>query len=463
MANVPEGLIRPNDIRGVYGQELTDEVAYLLGKSFGTFFRQNNQIKVSLGRDNRLSGETIAKQIIKGLVETGCEVTDFGLSLSPLIYFSWYGYDFNASIMITASHNPAKYNGFKCSLNKVPFSEQDLKKIKEIYEKESFVFGKGSQTVSDVWPDYEKYVCQSIKLAKKLKVVIDCGNGTAGLFAPKLLEKLGCEVLTVFCESDGSFPNHQPYPQKFELYTKLVETIKENKADIGLSFDGDGDRLGVFDEKGNYIVGDYLSMLFVQDILAKSANKKICMNVTTTLSLIDFIRSLGGEFFFTKTGYPFVTAKMKEVEAIWGGEISGHFFFKDRFLGFDDALYAGVRILEILSQSNQALSQMTQNLPHYLETREFRLELPNGLDKFETVDKIKQKIITDYPQAEMLDIDGLRFSLGDAWGLIRASLTEPLITGRAEGKNETDLNQIKTIIKNNLQAFGIALDWSQYQ
>lgn len=463
MVSVPPDIFRQYDIRGIYGQELTDEIAKIIGKAAGTFFQDHGQKTVTVGRDNRISGENIFKNLTQGLLETGCDVVDIGITISPLIYFAWYEHDANATILITASHNPAQYNGFKCSLNKKPLVGEDYQKIKEICSSGIFLQGSGSESKKDVWPAYQEKIKSSIKLNQELRVGVDCGNGTAGLFAPEILKKLGCEVTLVFCESDGRFPHHQPYPQKTEFYGELIKKIKEEKLDIGLSFDGDGDRLGVFDNLGNFVEADRLAMIFVENICRQFPQAKITMNTSTSLSVIDYIKSCGGEFFFSRTGYPNVTAKMNEIGAIFGGEISGHFFFKDKYFGFDDALYSAFRILEILAYSEKSFSEIISLLPRYFETREFRVEIPPNQDKFGIVEKIKEEIKTGFPEAEILDIDGIRFSFNDGWGLIRASNTEHFLTGRAEAKNPQKLEKIKEIIKEKLNKYGVDLNWEKYK
>jgi phosphomannomutase/phosphoglucomutase len=265
-------------------------------------------------------------------------------------------------------------------------------------------------------------------------------------------------VAPIFCESDGRFPNHDPYPQKVELYGELIKTVKEGQ-EAGLTFDGDGDRLGVYDEKGNFVENDRLAMIFAEDICRKFPHPKIVMNVSTSLSVIDHIQKCGGETILWKTGYPFITSKMNEVGAIFGGEISGHFFFKDRYFGFDDALYAACRILELVSLSKEPLSAMVARLPRYYETREMRIDLPENLDKFAITQKIAGEIKAEYPESQMLDFDGLRFMFKDGWGLIRPSNTEPVIGVRAEAKTEERLSEIKKLIQNKLEANSVSFYW----
>jgi len=457
--SISRDIFRTYDIRGIYGEELTGETAKIIGKASGTYFLQNQLRSVVVGMDNRVSSPLVFEAFCKGLLEVGCDVLDAGLSQSPLIYYSWYGFDANAAVMVTASHNPSQYNGFKISMNKKPLSGDDYQKIYQICLRDKFVEGTGQRQKIDLWSKYKEEIKKNIKLQKKLKVVVDCGNGGAAAFAPELLKELGCEVIPIYCELDGRFPNHDPYPQKVEYYTELIKTIKEQGADIGLSFDGDGDRLGVYDEKGNFVENDRLAMIFTEDICLKHPHPKIVMNISTSLSVIEHIENCGGNLILWKTGYPNITEKMREEEAIFGGEISGHFFFRDRYFGYDDALYASFRALEIISASNESFSSLIEKLPKYFETRETRVEVPEGKDKFAITKKIAEEIKKEHPEARIYDFDGIRFDFGDAWGLIRPSNTEPVIGTRAEAKSASGLEEVKNLIKDKLKKYEVNLSW----
>ena len=459
MTNIPADIFRTYDIRGIYGSDLTDEVINVVGKGVGTYFLNHGVKKVIVGRDNRINSPKTAEIFIQSLLETGCDVIDIGVCLTPMVYFSWYHLDANAAVMITASHNPAKYNGFKVSKNKKPLAGDDYQEILKICQKGEFSAGSGMKEEVSVWEAYKKSIKKNISLGREMKVVVDCGNGTASLFAPEILRELGCEVIALFSESDGSFPNHEPYPQKVELYGELIKTIKEKGADLGLSFDGDGDRLGVYDEKGNFVENDRLAMIFAQDICRKNPNSKVVMNVSTSLSVIEHIENCGGKLILWKTGYPFITEKMNELGAVFGGEISGHFFFKDRYFGFDDALYAGFRALEIASQDQRSFSEIISDLPKYYETREIRVKLPEDKDKFAVAGKIAEEIKKEYPESKILDFDGIRFVFNDGWGLIRPSNTEPVIGTRAEAKTPQRLEEIKGLIQKKLKDNGVELNW----
>ncbi|HUW24753.1 MAG TPA: phosphomannomutase/phosphoglucomutase [Patescibacteria group bacterium] len=456
---IPTKIFRTYDIRGIFEEDLTEEVVAVIGRAIGTYFINQNLKRIIVGHDNRVSSPKIKDILIKNLLETGVDVVDLDTALTPFVYFSWHELDANATIMITASHNPVKYNGFKISRNKKPLVGEDYQEIMGICQKGQFAKGEGHLTQVNLWPAYKEAIKKAIRITRPLKVAVDCGNGTASLFAPEILRELGNEVATIFCESDGRFPHHDPYPQKIELYEELIKTLKAKNASLGLAFDGDADRLGVYDEKGNFVENDRLAMIFAEDICRKHPHPKIVMNVSTSLSVIEYIQKCGGEVILWKTGYPFIAEKMNEVGAIFGGEISGHFFFKDRYFGYDDALYAACRILEIVSLSQEPLSAIVARLPRYYETREMRIELSEDQDKFAIARKVATEIETEFPESQMLDIDGLKFIFADGWGLIRPSNTEPIISVRAEAKTPERLTEIKQLIQRKLEENSVSFSW----
>jgi len=442
------------DIRGIYFDQWNREDAFLLGQAFGTFFQKNKVNTVFLGHDNRLSSPEINQEVGNGLLKTGCQVIDLGTIIVPMIYFSWHHFDANATLMITASHNPPQYNGIKSSiLKKVIFADQ-LQKIKEITLKKNFIKGAGKKEKKDIVAPYIKLLKEKIHLQKPLKIVIDTGNGTAGLFTAKIFKNAGCHVTSLFAKSDGSFPNHQPYPQKSEFYQKLKNQLQNSQYDLGLAFDGDGDRIGIYDANGNFIENDVIAAIFAKDICQKHPGAKIVLNVSATLAVLETIRKYGGQPILWHTGYPFITQKMKEIDAVFGGEISGHFFFRDRYYGFDDAIYSALRLLEIIA-SGKSLNQLIADIPHYYQIPEFRIPVPQNIDKYQLAQKIGQDIKKSHPEVEILNIDGARFSFENSWGLVRPSNTEPLLSGRAEGKTKKELDKIRKIINQKLEKFGI--------
>ena len=442
------------DIRGIYPDQWDKKDAFLLGQAFGTFFQRNNVNTVFLGRDNRLSSPVINQEVCKGLLKTGCQVIDLGTIIVPMIYFSWRHFDANATLMVTASHNPPQYNGLKSSIRKKVIFADQLQKIKEIALKKDFLKGTGKKEKKDIVAPYIQSLKEKVDLQKPLKIIIDTGNGTAGIFTAKIFKNAGCQVTSLFAEPDGSFPNHQPYPQKSELYQELKNQLQNGQYNLGLAFDGDGDRIGVYNTNGNFIENDIIAAIFAKDICQKHPGAKIVLNVSATLAVLETIKKYGGQPILWHTGYPFITKKMKEIDAIFGGEISGHFFFRDRHFGFDDAIYSALRLLEIIA-SGKSLNQLIADIPHYYQIPEFRIPVPQNIDKYQLAQKIGQDIEKSHPEAKILNIDGTRFSFEDSWGLIRHSNTEPLLSGRAEGKTKKGLDKIRNIINQKFEKFGI--------
>lgn len=442
------------DIRGIYPDQWNQNDAYCLGQAFGTFFSQNGASSVYLGQDNRTSGKEIVTAITNGLLTTGLRVISLGTIITPMTYFAWYHHQAPATMMITASHNPPEYNGIKSALNKKIIYGDRLQEILKISQEKAFVHQEGGRKENQPIADaYISNITKNIKLKKPLKIVIDTGNGAAGLFARKVFETVGCQVKMLFEESDGSFPNHHPYPQKEELYTKMKQVLKNGDFDLGLAFDGDGDRIGVYNPHGKFIDNDVTAAILASNICQKHPGAKIILNISTTMAVLETIQAAGGNPILWKTGFPLITEKMRQEKAIFGGEISGHFFFADRYYGYDDAFYAGLRLLEIISEG-KTIDQLADRLPKYYQIPEFRLELPDGADKYQIGQEIAKQIKSNYPEAQVLDIDGVRFSFNNAWGLLRPSNTEPLITGRAEGKTKKDLKKIQAIINKQLAKYG---------
>lgn len=448
------------DIRGVFGQDLDSKTSQTLGKASGIFFTDKGVKEVFVGRDNRLSSPELAENFINGLLAVGEDVVDLGIITTPMTYFSWHQLGAMATVMVSASHNPPEYNGFKITLNKFPLLGESYQKIREIAERENFSESKpGSLTVFDLWPDYLERIAGNMKIGKRLKIVVDAGNGVTGRFIKPLFETLGCEVIGLFLESDSAYPNHLPYPQRPELYGEMTETIKKEGADLGFAFDGDGDRVGVYDENGKFIQNDLLAILFAGQIIKERPGAKIVMNISTSLQVIDEVRKFGGELVIWKTGYPFIVEKMREEKAVFGGEISGHFFFADRYYGFDDAFYAAARLLEIVSSSDKKISKLFPVNGQYFLTPEFRVAIPEKLDKFELIRTISIELKKEHPEAKIMDFDGLRFDYEDGWGLIRPSNTQSMLTGRAEARTPEKLSEIKELIEEKLRKYKIELNW----
>lgn len=451
LPKVEKNIFREYDIRGIVGKELNEETAELIGKAYGTIITRISGNKIVVSCDNRLSSESLKKSFIKGLIQTGCAVTDIGLCTTPMLYFAVYKYNFDGGVSVTGSHNPANYNGFKLTGRRTaPIYGMEIQDMQEIIEKGAFKRGHGSLREANIFEDYLRMLCSKIKFSKKLKVVVDCGNGTASIVAVSFLRKLGCEVIPLYCNSDGSFPNHLPDPTKEEFMKDLMEKVREEKADLGIGFDGDADRLGVVDDTGKLLYGDQLMMLFIKDILAKTPNAKILFEVKCSQALYDEIVNFGGRPIFWKTGHSLIKAKLKQEKAVFAGEMSGHMFFADDFFGYDDALYAAGRLLALLSKKDKKISELLETMPKYYSSPEYRADCPDSL-KFDVVNKVSDYFIRLYPDS--ITIDGIRVQFKDGWGLVRASNTQPKIILRFESPTQEGLSNIKRIILNKLKEF----------
>lgn len=441
MASVNPGIFRQYDIRGVFGQDLTLDDASLIAKAFGTFLRNKGEKAAIVGRDNRASSPALREQIVQGLKETGIDVIDIGVAVSPIFYYSTHLFEVSGGIMITASHNPSEYNGFKIQYSGRTLYGDELLDIKKIADRGEFASGLGSIALAYPADDYINHLKEKLSLGEKqLKVVIDCGNGTAGLFAPRLFKELGCEVIPLYCESDSSFPNHFPDPVKVENLQDLIKAVRENKADLGVGFDGDGDRLGVVDDRGNIIWGDMLMVLFWREIMPKYPGANALVEVKCSNLLVDEIKRLGGNPIFYKTGHSLIKAKMKEIKAVFAGEMSGHMFFADEYYGFDDALYAAGRLLRILSREGVPLSKLLADLPQTFITPELRVYCEDS-EKFKRVENAKRYFSKS--GREMICVDGVRVLFKNGWGLVRASNTGPELILRCEANSESELTKIK--------------------
>ena len=448
-----ENMFRMYDIRGVWSEDLTAETAEIIGKAFGTYVRQKGIKDVLVGRDNRLSSRPIRGALIKGLTSTGCDVLDVGVLTTPAFYYSNVLYDYQAGMMITASHNPPQFNGFKVMVGPSTIYGDELKKLYYIAEKGKFEKGTGNVKYAYPINSYINMIKEKVKLGdRKLKVVVDCGNGTGSYFYPDVIYNLGCEVYPLYCESDPTFPNHFPDPVKEENLKDLIEEVKRVKADLGIAFDGDGDRIGVVDDKGNIIWGDMLMILYWREIMKKHPGADAIVEVKCSQALVEEIERLGGKPIFFKTGHSLIKAKMKELGAVFTGEMSGHMFFADEYYGFDDAAYAAARLLRILSNTDKSLSELLADVPKYLATPEIRLECDDE-KKFDVV-----KGVTEYFKEkgyDIIDVDGARVLFDEGWGLVRASNTGPELIVRCEAKTKEKLEEIKKELSEALAKFGV--------
>lgn len=439
------GIFRENDIRGRIGTDLNEETVTDLAHAIGTYFRRHGASCVSLGFDARESSPIFCEIFIEILNQTGLDVVNIGMVPTPLLYFALHTENVSAGVMITGSHNPAEFNGFKICLGKSTLHGSQIQEIKRIALAKDFEIGAGIAGTKDILDSYLNFVDRNITFgARKLKVVVDAGNGIGGVVGVPLYRRLGCEVVELFTKPDGRFPNHHPDPTQPENMQQAIKAVKAHQADLAIAFDGDGDRIGVVDETGHIIWGDELMSIFARSILKESANQTFIAEVKCSQRLFDDIRAHGGNAVMWKVGHSLIKAKMRETCAALAGEMSGHFFFADRYFGFDDAIYAGARILEILSHTEKPLSQLLNDLPTVCNTPEIRIDCPDKY-KFEIVTQLTEEFkITN----RVIDIDGARIIFENGWGLVRASNTEPILTLRFEADNEKSLALIQNTVED---------------
>lgn len=448
-------IFRAYDIRGVAGRDLTSDVVTVLGQALGTYYLKKGDSQVFLGRDNRLSSPRLREALIEGLVATGCHVKDISEVVTPILYYACTNSGNGNGVMITGSHNPPDENGFKIVAGGITICGAEILKLREIMAKGAFVSSsRGTVEPFDVVPAYLSMLREKIRLGpRRLKVAVDCGNGTAGLFAEDILRGWGCEVVPLFCVSDGTFPNHEPDPVKTANLTDLKQAVLKEDCDLGVGYDGDADRLGVIDEQGNVIWGDRLMILFWREILPRHPGKPCIVEVKCSQALVDEISRLGGRPFFYKTGHSHVKAKMKEAGAVFAGEMSGHLFFADEYYGYDDAFYATGRLLRILSHTDRPLSALLADVPRYYATAETRIPCPDE-QKFAVVAELVERF---RKTNEVIDVDGARVLFPDGWGLVRASNTQPVLVARCEAKTPEGLTRIcNTMREAIVEAAGVS-------
>ena len=440
------GIFREYDIRGVAGGDILDEDVKDIGKAFGTMLHQQNKHRVSVGRDCRLTSDNYADLFIQGILSTGCDVVDIGLCPTPVLYFSIHHLDLEGGAMVTASHNPPEYNGFKLMSGHDSIHSNGLQEIRKIIETRAFVTGSGNRTQKDVLTPYKKYILENITISDTIRIGIDAGNGTGGITALPVLKELGCDGYDIFCDPDGSFPNHEADPTQKKNLGDLISLVKDKKLDLGVGYDGDGDRIGVVDAKGNVIYGDQLMVIYAREILSRKPGATFISEVKCSMVMYDDIRKHGGNAVMWRTGHSLIKKKMKEENAELAGEMSGHMFFKDRYFGFDDALYATCRLLEILAATGKGVDELIQDLPETFTTPEIRKECPDEI-KFAVV----KKIVDHYKDRQkVIDIDGMRAVYEDGWGLVRASNTQPALVLRFEALTADRRDEIQQDIENTL-------------
>ena len=437
---LPKEIFKAYDIRGIVGKTLTPQIVEAIGHAIGSEALTRSQKTLAIGRDGRLSGPELSAALARGIRKSGVNVIDIGMVATPMLYFATYHLQTHSGVMITGSHNPPDYNGIKMVLGDETLSGESVQRLRTRIESNDLAQGGGGYQQKNITDEYLNRITSDIKLGRPMKIVVDCGNGVAGAFAPRLYRNLGCDVEELFCQVDGTFPNHHPDPTQPENLKDVMRALKSGDAEIGLAFDGDGDRLGVVTRDGKIIYADRQLMLFAADMLARNPGAEIIFDVKCTRNLFSWIREHGGKPILWKTGHSLIKKKMRETGALLAGEMSGHIFFKERWYGFDDGLYAGARLLEYLSHlpdSNAALN----NLPDSVNTPELHLQLQEG-ENYALIEKL-QKTARFENAKDVITIDGLRVEYADGFGLARSSNTTPVIVLRFEADNQTALKRIQ--------------------
>ncbi|MCG6938023.1 MAG: phosphomannomutase/phosphoglucomutase [Gammaproteobacteria bacterium] len=446
---ITEEIFRAYDIRGIVENALTPDAVQLIGQAFATEALAQNQKTVVIGRDGRLSSPELSQRLSTGLRTGGCDVIDVGMVPTPVLYFATHKLKTGTGIMVTGSHNPPQYNGLKMSIAGNTLHGDAIKSLYRRIVEDRLNSGEGTYTEQNIIPDYIDAIVSDIKLERPLKIAVDCGNGVAGVLATELFTRIGCQVTELYCDVDGNFPNHHPDPSKPENLLDLQKTLKENSFDLGLAFDGDGDRVGILDDRANILWADRQMMLYAADVLKRKPGAMIIFDIKSTSNLAAYIQNLGGEPLVWKTGHSFIKAKMKETGAELAGEMSGHIFFKERWFGFDDGLYSAARMLEIVSQYDMPSSEIFDALPDSVNTPELQINFDEG-EHYRFMDKfIKQ---ASFENAEIVTIDGIRVNFANGWGLVRPSNTTPCLVLRFEANDENTLTEIQNNFRRQLLA-----------
>ncbi len=454
MAQLDPTLFKAYDIRGVVGRSLTVAACEHIGRAYATLARERGQTSVNISRDGRLSGQDLAEALSAGLRAAGLNVVDLGMNATPMLYFACATTEVPNGIQITGSHNPPDYNGLKMVLGGDALHGRDIERLRELTVSERYASGAGSQHRANVVEPYLQRIVQDIRLARPMKVAVDCGNGVSGAFAPRLLRMLGCEVVELFCEVDGTFPNHHPDPADPHNLQDLQRVLRETDAEIGLAFDGDGDRLGVVTKHGHVIWPDRQLMLYAADVLTRHPGAPIIFDVKCTANLAPWVRRHGGDPMMWRTGHSLIKSRMKEVAAPLAGEMSGHIFFKDRWFGFDDAQYGAARLLELLSRVPDSEAHLLA-LPDSVSTPELKIETPEGVN-FALCERLQQE--ARFPMAtQIYTMDGVRAEYADGFGLARPSNTTPCVVLRFEATSREALTRIQSEFRAALLGLDPAL------
>jgi len=448
-SDVPSSIFRAYDIRGIVGQTLTTDTAYWIGRAVGSESIANGEPGVVVGRDGRLSGPDMAQALIQGLLDCGCSVTDLGMVPTPVLYFATHVLEARSGVMVTGSHNPPDYNGFKIVIAGETLANERITALHTRIVNDDLSHGVGMLENVEMLDTYLEHIRNDIALAKPLRVVVDCGNGVGGVIGPRLLEALGCTVIPLYCEVDGTFPNHHPDPGKPENLVDLIARVKSEQADIGIAFDGDADRLGVVTNSGDIIYPDRLMMLFAKDVVSRNPGADVIFDVKCTRRLSALISGYGGRPIMWKTGHSLIKAKMKETGALLAGEMSGHIFFKERWFGFDDGIYSAARLLEIISLDSRNVDQVFSAFPVSHSTPEITVEVTDE-NKFAIIERLQRE--AKWGDASITTLDGVRADYPKGWGLVRASNTTPMLVLRFEGDSPEDLAQIQAVFREQILA-----------
>jgi len=446
---VPTEIFKAYDIRGIVGRTLTPDAVESIGRAVGSEAIARKQTEVAIGRDGRESGPMLSAALARGLRASGIPVVDVGMVATPMLYFTTFALNTHSGVMVTGSHNPPEYNGLKVMLADDTLAGDAIQALRARIERGDLAHGSGGYRQHDIREAYLARIVSDVKLARPVNIAVDCGNGVAGAFAPELYRRLGCKVHELFCDVDSRFPNHHPDPSQPKNLQDLIRALKAGHAEIGLAFDGDGDRLGVVTKNGKIIYPDRQLMLFAADVLTRNPGAEIIFDVKSTRNLFNWVRERGGKPLMWKTGHSFIKAKLKETGALLAGEMSGHMFFKERWYGFDDALYAGARLLEILSKTPD-LTAALESLPDTINTPELHVHTAEG-ENYTLIDALKKNARFDGAQ-EIITIDGMRVEYADGFGLARPSNTTPVIVLRFEAENEAALNRIQADFRRALTA-----------
>ena len=452
--DITSSIFKAYDIRGIVEEELTPEVVKLIGLAIGSESIAQGERGIVVGRDGRLTGPMLSESLISGLIESGCHVVDIGMVPTPLVYFSTYTKGTGSGVMVTGSHNPPEYNGLKIMIAGETLSSDRIQNLYSRILNKELASGSGSSTSINIDQDYMDTIKSDITLDRELNIVVDCGNGVAGNIAPKLFESLGAKVTKLFCLVDGRFPNHHPDPSNPENLEDLIKEVVDTGADLGLAFDGDGDRLGLVDNNGNVVWADRQMILYSRDVLSRKPGAKIIFDVKCSSLLPKDISEHGGEPIMSRTGHSFIKNKLKETDAELGGEMSGHIFFNERWYGFDDAIYAGARLLEIISKTDKTCAEIFAELPGSVSTPEINIHFDEQGQQYDAMEVLSDSV--DFPGAEINTIDGVRVDYENCWGLVRASNTTPCLVLRFEGNDKEALDSIKSQFKAWLEINNIS-------